>query len=151
MATNVRIKETLPELTDKIVQTYSDLDTITHLGHCPLPSYESIVEILESLKDIIFPGYRRRDGLHLGNITYHVGDLIDRLHDQLTEQTAPGPASRAGRGVHLRPAAEGRLRGPRAGQGGGFLTGDFGGPRVAGHQRPRRPTTATRPASRWTR
>ena len=88
MATDVHIKETLPELTDKIVQTYSDLSTITHLGHCPLPSYETIVEILESLKDIIFPGYRRRDGLHLGNITYHVGDLIDRLHDQLTEQIA---------------------------------------------------------------
>jgi len=88
MATDVRIKETLPELTDRIVQTYSELSTITHLGHCPLPSYETIVEILESLKDIIFPGYRRRDGLHLGNITYHVGDLIDRLHDQLTEQIA---------------------------------------------------------------
>lgn len=88
MATDVRIKETLPELTDRIVETYTELDTITHLGHCPLPSYETIVEILESLKDITFPGYRRRDGLHLGNITYHVGDLIDRLHDQLTEQIA---------------------------------------------------------------
>ncbi len=88
MATDIRIKETLPQLTDRIVQTYTELGTITHLGHCPLPSYEAIVEILESLKDIIFPGYRRRDGLHLGNITYHVGDVIDRLHDQLTEQIA---------------------------------------------------------------
>jgi len=96
MATDVHIKETLPELTDKIVQTYADLSTITHLGHCPLPNYETIVEILESLKDIIFPGYRRRDGLHLGNITYHVGDLIDRLHDQLTEQIARALRHEAG-------------------------------------------------------
>ena len=96
MATDVHIEETLPELTDRIVQTYSDLGTITHLGHCPLPSYETIVEILESLKDIIFPGYRRRDGLHLGNITYHVGDVIDRLHDQLTEQIARALRHEAG-------------------------------------------------------
>jgi serine O-acetyltransferase len=96
MATDVRIKETLPELTDIIVQTYSELDTITHLGHCPLPNHETIVEILESLKDIIFPGYRRRDGLHLGNITYHVGDVIDRLHDQLTEQIARSLRHEAG-------------------------------------------------------
>ncbi len=96
MATDIRIKETLPELTEAIVRTYSEVKTITHLGHCPLPNYETIVEILESLKDILFPGYRRRDGLHLGNIVYHVGDLIDRLHDQLTDQIARALRHEAG-------------------------------------------------------
>jgi serine O-acetyltransferase len=84
----MRIKEALPELTDRIVQTYTAQNTITHIGHCPLPSSDTVVEIIESLKDILYPGYRRRDGLHMGNITYHVGDVIDRLHDQLTEQIA---------------------------------------------------------------
>src|SRR5262249_25149502 len=32
------------------------------------------------------PGYWRRQNLHLGNIEYHVGDLIDRLHDKLILQ-----------------------------------------------------------------
>jgi serine O-acetyltransferase len=45
-----------------------------------------VVEIIEDLKEIIYPGYRRREGLHLGNVTYHVGDLIDGLHDKLTIQ-----------------------------------------------------------------
>ena len=151
MATDVRIKETLPELTDRIVQTYSELSTITHLGHCPLPNYETIVEILESLKDILFPGYRRRDGLHLGNVTYHVGDLIDRLHDQLTEQIARALRHEAGEDVHLRAAAEGRLRGPRPGQGRGLPGTAPGGPRGCWPPTCRRPTTATRPASRWTK
>jgi serine O-acetyltransferase len=97
MATDIRVKESLPDLTEHIVQTYSDLATITHLGHCPLPNYETVVEAAESLKDILFPGYRRRDGLHLGNVTYHVGDLIDRLHDQLTEQIARALRHEAGR------------------------------------------------------
>jgi serine O-acetyltransferase len=86
MASDVRLKEQLPELTARIVQTYTDVATINHLGHCPLPNYDMVVEVIEVLKEIIYPGYRRREGLHLGNVTYHVGDLIDGLHDKLTTQ-----------------------------------------------------------------
>ncbi|HEX3657589.1 MAG TPA: serine O-acetyltransferase EpsC [Pirellulales bacterium] len=86
MASDLRRKEELPELTKRIVDTYRSVGSINHLGHCPLPNYEAVAEILEDLKEIIYPGYRRREGLHLGNVTYHVGDLIDGLHDKLTTQ-----------------------------------------------------------------
>jgi serine O-acetyltransferase len=88
MASDFRLKEELPNLTSRIVQTYSDVGTINHLGHSPLPNYDVIIEVAEAIKEIIYPGYRRREGLHLGNITYHVGDLIDGLHDKLTQQIA---------------------------------------------------------------
>lgn len=88
MASDVRLKEKLPRLTDAIVRTYVATDKINHLGHCPLPKYEVILEILEDLTDILYPGFRRREGLHAGNICYHVGDLVDRLHDRLTTQIA---------------------------------------------------------------
>lgn len=86
MASDLRLKEQLPNLTDRIVKSYTDIGTINHLGHCPLPSYQKVIAAIEQLKDVIYPGYRRRQGLHLGNITYHVGDLIDDLHDKLTTQ-----------------------------------------------------------------
>lgn len=86
MATDFRLKAQLPELTERIVATYSPDDGMNHLGHCPLPSYEEVIEALLDLKDILYPGYRRRVGLHSGNITYHVGGLIDSLHDRLTVQ-----------------------------------------------------------------
>ncbi|MCX7390083.1 MAG: serine O-acetyltransferase EpsC [Planctomycetota bacterium] len=86
MATDVRIKEQLPELTKKIVETYLEVPTIQYLGHCPLPKFEAIIAACEDLKEILYPGYRRRENLHLGNVTYHVGDLIDSLHDKLTTQ-----------------------------------------------------------------
>ena len=86
MASDVRRKEELPQLTETIVNSYTQIGTINHLGHCPLPRYEEIISATEDLKDILYPGYRRREGLHLGNITYHVGDLIDGLHDKLTRQ-----------------------------------------------------------------
>jgi serine O-acetyltransferase len=88
MATDIRLKEILPELTDRIVDTYQEIKTINHLGHCPLPSVDIVVEIAEDLKEIIYPGYRKRQNLHLGNVTYHIGDLIDSLHDRLTQQVA---------------------------------------------------------------
>jgi serine O-acetyltransferase len=88
MASDLRLKEQLPELTNRIVQTYSETSAISHLGHCPLPNYEVVVAAIEDLKEIIYPGYRRREGLHAGNVTYHVGDLIDGLHDKLTTQIA---------------------------------------------------------------
>jgi len=88
MASDFRRKEELPELTDRIVETYMSIGKINHLGHCPLPRHDEIVAAVQDLKDIIYPGYRRREKLHIGNITYHVGDLVDSLHDRLTEQIA---------------------------------------------------------------
>jgi len=86
MAADFRRKEQLPELTDCIIESYCEIGTINHLGHCPLPSYDEVIGIVRNLKEIIFPGYQRRQNLHLGNVTYHIGDLIDSLHDKLTQQ-----------------------------------------------------------------
>jgi serine O-acetyltransferase len=95
MATDFRKKEQLPELTDQIVSSYHDIGTINHLGHCPLPSNDDVISIVQDLKEVIYPGYGRRQNLHISNVMYHVGDLIDSLHDRLTEQI-----SRALRTVH---------------------------------------------------
>jgi serine O-acetyltransferase len=86
MATDIRLKEGLPEITEALVATYTECRYINHLGHKPLPSRETIVEILTDLMDILYPGYWRRQNLHIGNVEYHVGDVIDGLHDKLTQQ-----------------------------------------------------------------
>lgn len=96
MASDVRLKEQLPQLTDRLVKTYHEVGTINHLGHCPLPSKEAIIAIIHDLKEVLYPGYQRREGLHLGNVTYYVGDLIDRLHDRLTAQIARALRHEAG-------------------------------------------------------
>jgi serine O-acetyltransferase len=88
MATDVRLKEALPEITEAIVATFTECSRTSHLGHRPLPSREAVDEILTDLLDILYPGYWRRQNLHMGNVEYHVGDLIDGLHDKLTLQIA---------------------------------------------------------------
>src|SRR5262245_14484484 len=88
MATAVRLKESLPALTARLVETYEECGGVNHLGHSPLPSYREVVEMLSDLREILYPGYGRRQNLHMGNVIYHVGDLIDGLHDRLTQQIA---------------------------------------------------------------
>ncbi len=99
MATDFRLKKRLPEITERLVETYSEVGSTAHLGYCSLPNYETIVACTESLKEVLYPGYRRRDGLHLGNVEYHVGDLIDNLHDKLTGQIARALCHEAGKGA----------------------------------------------------
>lgn len=86
MATDIRLKEGLPEITESIVATYTECSRTSHLGHKPLPSRDAIADIITDLMDVLFPGYWRRQNLHIGNVEYHVGDLIDRLHDKLILQ-----------------------------------------------------------------
>jgi len=57
--------------------------TTSATARCPTTSRSS--PSCEDLKETRYPGYRRRrENLHMGNVTYHVGDLIDGLHDKLT-------------------------------------------------------------------
>src|SRR5271165_5939919 len=88
MATDIRLKEGLPQITEALVATYTDCKHINHLGHKALPSREGIIDILADLMDILYPGYVRRQNLHIGNVEYHVGDLVDGLHDKLILQIA---------------------------------------------------------------
>jgi serine O-acetyltransferase len=88
MATDISLKEGLPEITQALVSTYTECSRLNHLGHSPLPSKEAVQEIVADLIDVLYPGYARRQNLHLGNIEYYVGDLMDGLHDKLTQQIA---------------------------------------------------------------
>jgi len=86
MATDVRLKESLPDITEALVATYTECGSTHHLGHKPLPSRDAVVDIVADLIDVLFPGYGRRQNLHIGNVEYYVGELVDGLHDKLTTQ-----------------------------------------------------------------
>ena len=81
-------KQQLPELTQQIIKTYEDLGTINHLGHTPLPQLDKVIEILADFKEVLYPGYRRRQGLHQGNVGFYVGDLVDQIFNELSIQIA---------------------------------------------------------------
>jgi serine O-acetyltransferase len=87
MATDIRLKETeLQTVTDQLLDTYTSCSRLNHLGHEPLPNREAVADVIADLCEILYPGYGRRQNLHIGNIGYYVGSLVDGLHDKLTEQ-----------------------------------------------------------------
>ncbi|MBA4188580.1 MAG: serine acetyltransferase [Planctomycetaceae bacterium] len=88
MATDIRLKEELPTITDLLVETYTECSRLNHLAHEPLPSRDAVAEIVADLYEVLYPGYGKRQNLHIGNIGYYVGSIIDALHDKLTNQIA---------------------------------------------------------------
>jgi len=88
MATDIRLKEELPTITDMLVETYTECSRLNHLAHEPLPSRDAVAEIVADLYEVLYPGYGKRQNLHIGNIGYYVGSIIDALHDKLTNQIA---------------------------------------------------------------
>jgi serine O-acetyltransferase len=88
MATDIRLKEELPAITDQLVETYTECSRLNHLAHEPLPSRDAVADIAADLYEVLYPGYGKRQNLHMGNIGYYVGSLVDSLHDKLTNQIA---------------------------------------------------------------
>jgi serine O-acetyltransferase len=88
MATDIRLKEELPAITDQLVETYTECSRLNHLAHEPLPNRDAVADIVADLYEVMYPGYGKRQSLHIGNIGYYVGSLIDALHDKLTTQIA---------------------------------------------------------------
>lgn len=96
-------KNYLKELTDRIVQSYTESRSMHHLDHCPLPNYNTICRIIDELKEILFPGYRRRDRLQFSNVVYHVGEITDRIHDQLAIQISRALCHSQGKNIDCTP------------------------------------------------
>jgi serine O-acetyltransferase len=76
----------LPRLVDRIVQSYLSDSRTHHIDRQYLPSTATIIEICNLLMELTYPGYFGRMGLTRHNIAYHVGELLPRLWDLLTDQ-----------------------------------------------------------------
>ena len=88
MATDVRLKEQLPELTERIVETYTSRRQDQPPRPLPAPQHDAVIDIWRISKRSSTPATAAAKGCTSGNVTYHVGDLIDGLHDKLTQQIA---------------------------------------------------------------
>jgi serine O-acetyltransferase len=88
MSTDAALKPPLEQITQRIVATYGECGGIHHLGHCPLPSYRDIVDILGDLREILYPGYGRQQELNRANVGGHVARVVKDLHERLSVQIA---------------------------------------------------------------
>jgi len=78
--------DNLEKVTADVLASYSADERTQRVGRTFLPSRAAIVEILEQVRQLLFPGYFGHKELTQENVKLHVGKLLVRLGDQLTEQ-----------------------------------------------------------------
>jgi len=80
------IKAQLPKIAEDIIDSCSDQECYTHIDYEPIPSKEGVVDIINSLREILFPGYFSRGKIDPVNLKYALGQSAASLFDMLSEQ-----------------------------------------------------------------
>lgn len=80
------IRDRLPEIADRIIANCDDTECYTHVADEPIPSKESVIQIIDRLKEVLYPGYFTREKLDPVNLKYYMGQQVSILFDMLSEQ-----------------------------------------------------------------
>ncbi len=80
------LRTSLPDIAEEIISNCNDRECYTHVDYEPIPSKESVIEIIDRLREILFPGYFTRGKLDPTNLRYSMGQAVVALFDLLSEQ-----------------------------------------------------------------
>lgn len=76
----------IKDLIKRITMTYQGDTGINFIDATNLPVREKIVEILDLLTEIVFPGYTGKKTVTKANINFIVGDILCQIYSELSEQ-----------------------------------------------------------------
>jgi hypothetical protein len=71
----------LLKIAEEIIETCNDRECYTHVDYEPIPSRECVVEIIDRLREILFPGYFTRGKLDPVNLRYSMGQSAATVFD----------------------------------------------------------------------
>jgi len=78
----------LPQVIEEIIESCRQEQTISHLDTAMIPSKESVIEILDDLNDLLFPGYFHKQEVDSYSLSYHIGNAANRVFEKLAAQIA---------------------------------------------------------------
>jgi serine O-acetyltransferase len=81
-----RYREKLPGIVENIIENCDDSQCFTHVDYEPIPSEGYVVDIINKLREILFPGYFTREKIDPINLKYNIGQSVSVLFDMLSEQ-----------------------------------------------------------------
>jgi serine O-acetyltransferase len=76
----------LPQVVDRLVRSVLDEPRMQHLDRVLLPNRDTIVRCIDSLRQIVFPGYFGQQNLTRENVRYRIGELLIEVQEMLYEQ-----------------------------------------------------------------
>jgi len=80
------LDEGLPRLVDRIIKSYEEYGGINRSEGEDLPSKQAVIEILEDLLSIIFPGYFGNVKINKSNIKYFIGNTLSSIYSRLVSE-----------------------------------------------------------------
>ncbi len=80
------VRNRLPNIAEEIIDSCNDQECYTHVDYEPIPSRGCVIEIIDTLREILFPGYFTRGKLDPVNLRYSLGKSAATLFDMLSEQ-----------------------------------------------------------------
>ncbi len=78
------VEKGLPKLVDEIMTNYQKFGGMDHLEGKDLPAKKVVIEVLEDLFTILFPGYLGDSEITKANVKYHLGTKLTSVYTQLT-------------------------------------------------------------------
>ncbi|KPL18740.1 MAG: serine acetyltransferase [candidate division Zixibacteria bacterium SM23_81] len=78
----------LPEIVDGIVESCQDEDSIDHIDAVAIPDQESVIGLIEDLRDLLYPGYFGNQEIDRDYLTYHIGSEVNVVFEKLSHQIA---------------------------------------------------------------
>ncbi|MFI5381209.1 MAG: serine O-acetyltransferase EpsC [Tepidisphaerales bacterium] len=80
------LEHRISALVGKLVESTLHQPGLQHLGHCFLPNRDTIIECVQLLQQLCFPGYFGKQGLTVENLQYRIGEIVLELIPLLHEQ-----------------------------------------------------------------
>jgi serine O-acetyltransferase len=74
----------LPKLVEGMIENYQTYGGMDHLEGKDLPSKKVVIEVLEDLLTVIFPGYLGKTEITKSNVKYVIGNMLTSIHSRLT-------------------------------------------------------------------
>ena len=82
------LRKQLPDIVDSTIDSYHHIASTRNVGGSTLPSRSAVIEILEGIRDILFPGYYGVSDLCWDNVRYFIGTRVDELFVKLSSEIA---------------------------------------------------------------
>jgi serine O-acetyltransferase len=81
-----RYRSRIPDLAESLITSCHDRECFTHIDYDPIPSEGYVVDIIDKLREILFPGYFSREKIDPVSLKYTMGQAVTALFDMLSEQ-----------------------------------------------------------------
>jgi serine O-acetyltransferase len=86
--TSENFRGKLPRVVESIVESCQDEDSIDHIDAVAIPDQESVIELIENLRDLLYPGYFGNQEIDPDYLMYHLGSEVNVIFEKLSHQIA---------------------------------------------------------------